>query len=247
MSSTKLKNAPLKEVIFELHWEVHMNHGGMQTDTGFDLAQGKFAERLKTTFPLHKKLIPDGAQIKIIGAPVHQYWSGELEWPVVQHGQGMIAVNEVELGYEWEKSYKPLVNTTIDKLIESYEEPLRFNRVKLQYIDAWDLENDMEPKVFMADNLQTRIVTEYPLPGVLSGFHIQQNFELEDGSLMNLNISNGVNNQNQKRSVVWTTTVERQRFMDSVQIKDWLNIAHKATSSMFKQMLSPKFYASLDQ
>ncbi|WP_018342836.1 TIGR04255 family protein [Cytophaga aurantiaca] len=246
MSKTKLNKAPLKEVVFELHWECSVDNFGIQTDPGFDLAQGRFAEQLKKEFPLHRKLIPDGTPLKIFGAPLHQYWRSELIWPVIQHGQGMIAVNEIEQGYEWENSYKPLILATINKLENSYEETLTFNKLKLQYIDAWDL-NDCAPEDFMNKNLQTRIITNYSTPGKLISFNIQQNFELSNGSIMNLNITNGVNNQTQKQSVVWSTTVEQQSNFKIESVDNWIEEAHTNTSEMFKRMLNPEFYASLDR
>lgn len=246
MSSAKLKNAPLKEVIFELHWECPIDSTGNPYDAGFDLAQGKFAERIKPEFPVHKKLIPDGAPVKIFGAPMHQYWKGEFNWPVIQHGQGMIAVNDVEFGYEWENSYKPLVMKSINHLLASYEEDLVFVRAKLQYIDAWDL-NGISPIDFTAENLQTEIRNGYDLPGILRSFNIQQNFSLSDNSIMSLNIANGVNNKNQQPSVIWTTTVEKQSKMSVEDVLDWLENAHQASSTIFKKMLNSEFYASLDR
>ena len=77
MSSVKLKNAPLKKVVFELQWKCDVNNHGSPFDNGFDLAQGKFADKLKPNFPLHRKLVPDGAPIKLFGAPLYQYWVGE--------------------------------------------------------------------------------------------------------------------------------------------------------------------------
>jgi len=246
MSKTKLKKAPLKEVIFELHWECAVNAPGIQVDTGFDLAQGKFAERLKPEFPVHKKLIPDNVPFKLFGTPLHQYWKGELKWPVVQHGQGMIAVNEVEQGYEWENGYKPLVLKAVDHIISSYDEKLIFKRVKLQYIDAWDLDGS-SPFEFIEKNLQTKITTSYQLPENLKNINILQTFDLEDKSTMQLSITNGVNNQNQKQSVIWTTTVEKLGKFDHPSILEWLEMAHSLTSKMFKQMLNPDFYVSLDE
>ncbi len=246
MSSAKLKNAPLKEVIFELHWECPFDSNGHPYDAGFDLAQGKFAERIKPEFPVHKKLIPDGAPLKIFGAPKHQYWKGEFVWPVIQHGQGMIAVNEIEQGYEWENAFKPLVIFAIEQVFASYEEDISFNRVKLQYIDACDL-NGMEAQDFIAQNLQTEIRNGYELPGALRSVNIQQNFALSDGSIMSLNIANGINNKNQQPSVIWTTTVENHSKMKVEEVVVWLENAHTATSSMFKKMLNPDFYASLDR
>jgi uncharacterized protein (TIGR04255 family) len=246
MSSTKLKNAPLKEVIFELHWALAIDNSGMQYDAGFDLAQGKFAERLKSSFVVHRKLIPDGVPFNVTGVPIHQYWKDEFTWPVIQHGQGMMAVNAVELDYEWEKSYKPLVISSIEKLMDSYEEALSFSKVKLQYIDAWDLDG-MAPMDFITHNLQTEIHNGYELPGKLRSLNIQQNFELRDDSIMSLNIANGLNNKNQQPSVIWTTTVEKQAKLTVEDVKDWLEQAHTSTSNMFKQMLNTEFYDSLDR
>jgi len=245
MSAVKLKNAPLKEVVFELHWNCDVDNQGALFDSGFDLAQGKFAEKLESQFSLHRKLIPDGVPFKIFGAPLHQYWAGEFKWPVVQHGQGMIAVNEVEVGYEW-TIYKKLVLETVNKLIHSYEDIPSFNKAKLQYIDAWDLE-DETPQNFMANNLQTEIITKYPSPGNLKGFNIQQRFSLKENSVMELNISNAINNKNQKESVVWTTTITKNDSLSLDELKSWIDYAHTTASHFFKTMLKPSFYASLDK
>jgi uncharacterized protein (TIGR04255 family) len=246
MSITKLINAPLKEVIFELHWQGEPDTSGLPVDSGFDLAQGKFADKLKDLYPLHKKLIPDGAPFKVFGAPIHQYWKGEFVWPVVQHGQGIIAINETGEGYEWEKIYKPLVLEAVKLLVSSYENVPEFKRMKLQYIDACDVE-DLEPILFMKKNLQTSLETAYSHPGKLGNFNVSQVFELQDGSMMHLNISNGINNQNQKPSIIWTTIVEKAFSFNSNEIEPWLENAHSACSAIFKEMLNPEFYDSLDR
>ncbi len=246
MSATKLKNAPLKEVIFELHWVGNTDPTGMKTDPGFDLAQGKFAEKLKKQFHLHRRLIPNAPPFKLYGVAVHQYWKGELEWPVIQHGQGMITVNQTDKDYEWKKNYKPLVLDTIHKLIDSYEDSPKFNKVKLQYIDAIDLDG-IDPVDFMRRNLQTEIQTNYELPGLLSHVSIQQRCALPGNSVMSINISDGINTKNGNKSILWTTTVEKKGSMDYDVIVDWLETAHNFTSNFFKKMLNPDFYASLDR
>ncbi len=246
MSSTKLRNAPLKEVIFELFWDCSIDGTGLQADDGFDLAQGIFSGKLKNDFPVHRKLIPENIPFTLFGAPIHQYWKGQMIWPVIQHGQGMIAINEVEQGYEWETSFKPTIIATIEKLAESYEKSLVFNKCRLQYIDAWEL-NDLESVDFVNENLQTQIQTGYSSPGALSGFNIQLNYQLESNTQMALNIANGLNNQSRKNSVIWTTLVERNEKLNKEQILGWIDYAHHETSSMFKNMLKPDFYASLDK
>jgi uncharacterized protein (TIGR04255 family) len=246
MSNTKLKNAPLKEVIFELFWNCSIDGTGMQVDEGFDLAQGIFSNKLKSQFPVHRKLIPENIPFKVFGAPIHQYWKGQMQWPVVQHGQGMIAINETEKGYVWEETFKPTIITIIKQLVESYDRKLTFNKCRLQYINAWEL-IDQEPINFVRENLQTQISTEYPTPGIHSGFNIQSTFQLEQETQMALTITNGINNQNQNKSVIWTTLVEKNSKMHREDVINWIGFAHDHTSAIFKQILNPDFYASLDQ
>jgi uncharacterized protein (TIGR04255 family) len=245
MSNRKLKKAPLKEVIFELRWEGTSDIPGGQVDRGFDLAQGKFASRQELEFPVYKKLLPDNIPFKIFGSPINQFWKGDLTWPVVQHGQGLLAINDVESNYEWENQFFPLVKKTLDNLIESYTTPLKFNRIKLHYIDAWDIDEG-DPIEFMKTNLQTQIITEYKIPGNQQNFNIQQGYELEDGSLLTLSISNGFNNQSNKKSVIWNTVVEKTGKFGKDEIIQWLDSAHIITSEMFKKMLNSEFYAALD-
>lgn len=246
MSNTKLKNAPLKEVIFELFWECSIDGTSMQVDEGFDLAQGIFFNKLKSAYPVHRKLIPENAPFKVFGAPIHQYWKGQMHWPVVQHGQGMIAVNETEKGYEWEEGFKPTIIKVIQQLVESYDRKLTFNKCRLQYINAWEL-TEQEPVDFVRENLQTEISTGYSSPGTQSGFNIQSTFQLGQGTQMALTITNGINNQSQNKSVIWTTLVEKNGKMHQEDVNQWIGFAHDHTSSIFKTMLNPDFYASLDQ
>lgn len=246
MSSTKLKNAPLKEVIFEVHWDGVSDQNGTLRDAGFDLAQGKLAERLKVDFPLHRKLLPDSAPISFFRIPKHQYWTGELNWPVVQHGEGILTVNEVEVGYEWENRFKPLVLGVIDKTKEAYENNIHFKSVKLQYIDAWDLENQSFID-FIGNNLQTFIKIGYQEPGKLKNVNIHQSFELTDASIFQLNIYDAYNNKTDQKSIVWTTTVEKSAAFNDAELIDWLEGAHQVTSDFFKKMLSKDFYDSLDR
>lgn len=159
----------------------------------------------------------------------------------------MISVNEVEEGYDWKNSYEPLILKTISLLIESYTIPLKFNKVKLQYVDAYDLNDEIIPIDFISKNLQTRIINNYELPGDLKNLSLQQSFALTDDSYMNLNISDGINNFNGKKSIIWTTTVEKTQVMSFDEIKNWIAKAHDVCSTMFKKMLNSEFYASLDK
>lgn len=246
MSLQKLKNAPLKEVIFELHWQQTIELSGFPSDPGFEFAVGRFAEILKPDFPVHRKLTVADAPIKFIGVPLHQYWKGEMTYPVIQHGQCMLAVNEVEHGYIWSESFRPLILDSINKLMQSYEGTLNFNKVILKYIDAVDLD-EISPHDFISQNLQTRILNDYPIAGKFLDTQLVQAFELEDSSIMRLSIATGKNNKTQKKVVIWTTEVEKNKSLNLDEIYWWIDHAHTHTSDMFKRMLNPEYYASLDR
>lgn len=246
MSTTKLKNAPLKEVIFELHWDCPADSSGIQTDPGFELAQGVFASKIKDEFPIHRKLTPDGIPLKLFNLPLHRYWKGEMKWPVIQHGEGIITVNDVEMNYEWEKNFKPLILKTIQHLLSSYETNLKFIDFKLQYINAFDLDS-LEPLGFLKTNLRTNLTNQYVIPGKLHNLNIEQDYLLPDHSRLMLKITDGMNNQNQKKSIVWHIAVHQKSPILPGNVEQWLETAHKTTSGIFKEMLNPDFYASLDK
>lgn len=246
MSKTKLKNAPLKEVIFELHWNCPIDNIGMQKDVEFEFAQGRFAERIKSDFPVYKKLIPEGFPLNIVHAPIHQYWKGEFKWPVTQHGQGMIAINEVDEGYEWESTFKPSIMQVLKILFSSYEKPLKYERLKLQYIDAWDV-NDSNTLEFISENLQTSIKSNYKSFGALKDVNLFQSYELEDQSNLLINISTGINNKTLCKSIVLSTSVEKQGNFTQEDILNWTESAHRICSSTFTNMLNNDFYEKLDQ
>lgn len=246
MSSTKLKKAPLKEVIFELHWNCPIDNTGMEKDEEFEFAQGRFSDKIKEAFPVYKKLIPDGFPLNIIHAPIHQYWKNEFKWPVIQHGQGMIAVNEVEDGYIWESGFKPTIHNALTILFNSYAKPLIFEKIKLVYIDAWDL-NEEDPIEFIRKNLQTSVVSYYDSPGIPKDFSLFQSYDLDDNSNLLLNISTGVNNITQNKSIILNTAIEKNDAITLDNIYDWIDFAHEICSSTFKKMLNKDFYEKLDE
>ncbi len=53
---SKLSNAPLQEVIFEVRWPLQPDESGRQLmDREYEMALGKFQAALKTDFPYRTK------------------------------------------------------------------------------------------------------------------------------------------------------------------------------------------------
>jgi uncharacterized protein (TIGR04255 family) len=241
--NNKLKNAPLKEVILEINWEENVDEFGNKFDLGFELAQGKFSEIIKPHFPIHKKLYNSNQQ-PIYGIPIHQYWTDELEWPVIQHGQGILTINQTEEKYTW-TDFKKLILMTINFLKNSYENNITINRISLEYLDAFDM-NDFNSSSFIENNLQTSIKTKYDLPGKLSNIKINRNYIQKDGTHLNINISDAVNNSTNKDAVIMLTSAIKENADVNQDFENNLEDLHNLCSKVFKTILDKNYYGSLN-
>lgn len=245
MSRDKLKNAPLKEVIFELYWELTPGLQGMPpADPLYEIALGSFAERLKNEFPLRKKIVQDGVQL--FSRPEYQFWTAEAKWPVIQLGRGIMTVNDTDLNYSWENNFKRNIDFAVRTLTQSYESLPRFNRIKLQYINS--IENlEMDSEAFISKMMLTEVRRNTALPGKTRAISISQSYEQDDKSLLTVNIQSGFKPGESKPSVLWTITVERSVTFNVAFIDAWLNRAHNLTSNTFVQILNPEFYERFDK
>ena len=225
---------------------MHIQPQGPITDSGFDKAQGVFARGLRESFPVEKRVVLAGLPFEIIPGIKYQFWSGESKWPVIQYGPGVLTINDIEENYIWEEGFLQLVKNAIEKLVESYEGKIKFNKIRLQYIDAEDLDG-IGAIDFVKQNLQTEISSSFRPEGELKGFHISRKYELLHSSALTITIKNGINNETGVESAIWTTTIEREGLIETQAIWEWLEYAHSITSNMFKNMLNPDYYESLDK
>ena len=245
MGKRKLKNAPLREAIFELTWQSPLDSTGFPEDKEFELALGKFDSAITKNFPVKKKVGPSASVMRVYGRPVYQFWKGNVEWPVIQLGPGVLTVNDTDKTYVWDSSFRPNLVRAIESLKKSYTQLPDFNRLSLKYIDSVDISPDIDFRKFISENLQTTLINEFDIPGKPIGLNINQAFEV-DGSSVLLNIQNAINNVTGSHSLVWMTTVEKRGSIEFERITDWLDFAHNITSDLFVKMLKPAFYESFD-
>ncbi|MGV3767288.1 MAG: TIGR04255 family protein [Chitinophagaceae bacterium] len=249
MGRTKLRKAPLQEAIFEVSWQSPLDATGFPLDKDFELALGKFDNYISKDFPFKKRILPTtapGVGIRVYGRPVYQFWQGNITWPVVQLGPGLLTVNDTEKNYEWDSTYRPNIVKAIESLNRSYEHSLNFNRISLKYIDSVDVLVTEDPYAYISKNLQTDLKNNFSIPGKPLGFNINQAFEIDD-SVVGLSIQTAINNSNGNKALVWMTSVEKLGKFNTGDILNWLDNAHKITSDLFIKMLNPEYYASFDQ
>jgi uncharacterized protein (TIGR04255 family) len=246
MSRKKLKNAPLKEAIFELFWNSPVNKAGLKVDKEFELSIGKFSLNISKDFPVHRRTMPQEAPIKVYGIPLYQFWKGEIQWPVIQLGPGILTVNDTDKNYHWEDTYRPNIVTAIDSLRKSYNNIPNFNKVSLRYIDSVDVDKDEDVLAFINKNLLTSIENKYSIPGRPSGININQIFNIDD-SKVSIHIQTAINNVTGAPAIIWITSLVRDGKIDLNELFSWIDKAHGIISDLFVQMLNPDFYESFDK
>lgn len=238
--SGKLPKAPLEEVIFELHWDLDVLENGSRKDTGFDLAQGIFAQSIENEFPFHNRINDERGTIYFTPFLTQQFWKAEAEWPVVQLGPGMLAINDVEKSYHWENSFAPLISSSIEKLVKAYKGDISFNRISLRYLDAFAI-GDVDPINFVNSNFKLTISRNFNVPGVLEALGFVTQFVLDDDSKVTFNLSNGIK-QNGLKAIVWQTAIEKVGQLSLSEIDGWLTNSHTIVSNMFKETVTAEFY-----
>ncbi len=243
---SKLPNAPLQEVVFEVRWQLQPDDSGKQLiDSEYAFALGKFEASIAGDFPHRTSKFPDEVPHQLLNyQTVHQFWRGEGEWPVVQIGPGIMSVNDTDKNYDWQKTYLPLVKLALSALMKSYHQ-LNFISASLRYIDVvrvadygfdtWE--------AFVRQNINFSFENRFDPKGKLTAFQFNQSFEQNKTGLTNVNFSSGKNGKEEDVFIFQTAVVQNKK-MNEKEVIDWLQDAHNYTSSLFKDICKDEFYNS---
>lgn len=241
--------APLQEVIFEIRWTFGTDSQSMQAvDTEYPMAVGKMQNLVEDEFPVYKRKHP----IDIPEQPVlhyqtvHQFWSKDGSWPILQLGPGIFTINDTEKNYDWNTTFLPMVIKNVEKLWKAYSSKIKVNLASLRYIDVVSLpeygQKDQNWEDFIQNNLNFSFKNSFNTRGKLSQFQMNQFFELEDKSALHINISSG--KKNREPGLIWQTAVVKNQAFTEEDLIEWLRKAHSVTSELFKEMVKPHFYGS---
>ena len=242
-----LNNKPLVEAIFELRWELKESGEGVKLDPHYKILVGSLYSRLKDEYPEHEPLpassLPDDMAGHIIQ---HRFRKGKNEWPLIQIGPGIFAVNDTA-GYIWEDFEEKVMNA-VTSLFELYPEPenIKISSLLLRYIDAVEFN-------YQSDNiynfLSTHMKTGVELSPALfkntgvedlpSSFDWRFSYPCKkpDGTI-HLRFVKG--KKENTDGLIWETMV--QSTGDSAaqmkeRIKDWLIDAHDLTDDWFFKLI----------
>lgn len=246
---SRLAQAPLQEVIFELRWELQVDEKtNNMMDKGFDLAVGAFRSIIKDHFPDVLRKAPTDIPIQLLQyQPVFQFWSQNKSWPVIQLGPGILTVNETDDNYDWDKKYFPLIKDSVDWLKKAYDFDIHFTLASLKYIDTIRIEDYEfdDWNSFINKNLTFNFSNEFEDMKRLRKFSFSQIFEIGNSSNLHVTISNGNDKKNQE-VLIWQSAVISSSEESISDLINWIDLAHKKTSELFKNITKKEFYASFN-
>ncbi len=243
---TKLAKAPLQEVIFEVRWKLVPDATGRQLiDPDYQFALGLFKDEISNDFPNHVAKYPEELPPQLLSHKLmHQFWKGKNKWPVIQIGPGIMSINDIEKNYDWDTTYKPLIKKALDALFKSYPD-ISINVSSLRYIDVVRIEDYdfIGWEDFINRNINFSFQNNFKIQGRLNSIQINQSFDNSNSGILNINLSSGKNKKNED-IFIFQSSIVRQKVVNTEELMNWLEEAHKHTSELFKNICKKEFYAT---
>lgn len=241
----KLPNAPLKEVIFDLRWSLDTDDESKhQYDQRFDFALGTFRQLIKEDFPFAKRLVSPFVPKDFSNhIPKFRFLQTENNFPIVQIGEGILTINNNDITYEWDNQFFPLIKSTLEKLMTSYEGVIKFSQISLKYIDVVSIEDVAKNDylIFLEENLNYKVKKNFTTNGTLNAFNFTEEIFIEDDYTLTLNFSTALDTNNENQ-LIWQTNIINKMVNENTDIINWVEKAHDITSDLFIKMLNEEFY-----
>jgi len=240
---SKLPNAPLLEVIFEIKWDITS-----RTDiVDFQYLHGDLYSNLKSKYSHRESLIPPEVPLEVIkGSPVYRFRETSGSYPLVQVGPGLISVNTVDNQYFWSQ-FRDESNQVLNVLTDIYPKYSELHLVPaLTYIDFFEYDKNKEtPLEYLNANFQLSLKDNFmgDFKAKMSDVNITLNYHVEE-KIVSLTLRNGIINNEKEGLVLQTKVIGAKERYNTQKLKDWLDSAHDLSSSMFKALTSGKMYES---
>jgi hypothetical protein len=243
---SKLPNAPLIEVIFELFWTVNTTN----EQEKFQFLLGDMYSKLKNEYPKRVSLVQTpitGLKIPFemfVNNPTYRFIKND-SYPLYQIGPGILSVNTVDNSYDWEEFEKE-IKKIVTVFSSSYEfEPNAFLNIALKYIDFYKFNFTNDAYAFLKENLHLNIShnicptkDENPI-----FFSFGTGYKNDIGQF-NIIINKGGINEKGEGFVVETNVVKTINSSELNTLPSWLNKAHSVLSDNFKNMTKGQMYQS---
>jgi len=245
-----LEKKPLVEAIFEIRWELTgvntFAPGGPPSDANYDLMVGAMREKLKEKFPSHVRL--PAAQIPGMMMPYqpqHQFRSGNLGWPLVQIGSGVLTINETDTYSSI--SFIPMCLEVLAVAHSFWTDVGSVPRIvyaALRYVDAIEIEknsNVQETLRLLGVNIdfKEKIFGDKRVDSPLNALQLSTSIRTNKPvGQLDMAFNKGVKDSTE--ALIWETSIsssdsECEKFIENS--KEWLISAHDLAHDVFFSMV----------
>lgn len=240
LKMSKLPNAPLIEVIFELRWKVSTQEDFAK----FQYLHGDIFSALKELYPYRESISNPTIPIELLtNKPIYRFRSEIDGYPLIQIGPGIICLNSIDEKYDWQEYFmwaSQLINTYFNVNSLTGDE---FFTSSLIYIDFFGIYKPNNLLDFINENLNTTFKQRF-ISGdeKLQSFNLSYSYEKDIGYVV-LAINSGTNNG--KEGIVTETRINSHPLKaDPNMILEWLDSSHSFCSNIFKEMTRGQLYES---
>lgn len=238
---SKLPNAPLIEVIFELRWQIKQK----SELTKYQYLIGDLYSSVKESYPLRESLVPPEVPIEIlINNPVHRFRKAKDKYPLVQVGPGVLTLNTTDENYFWNDFYG-WADSFINSFFSVFPREEELFKPNLLYLDffKFDFYNN-NVNEFVNDNFNI-IFSQSFISETNNPFDLNIGFfnETEMGNL-SVTLKKGKNSKQEDGIIMQTSLQCKESMSNSENLLSWLDKAHEFTSDLFKQITKGQLYES---
>jgi uncharacterized protein (TIGR04255 family) len=239
---SKLKNAPLLEVIFELRWKI-TNQADLSK---CQYLNGDLYSLLKNDYQFRESLAPpEVPNDLLINSPVHRFRRSANSYPLFQVGPGILTLNTIDEFYFWDEYFiqcEQLLDTFIT--VYPFEKGEKF-KPSLVYYDFFKVDTNTDNVLdFINKNLAVKMEQGFystdKIPTVLN-WGITYKTDL--GQLA-INLNTGKNSKQEEGIILQTKLIGEDFEPNTSQIISWIGKSHDFCSQLFKDMTTESFYDS---
>jgi uncharacterized protein (TIGR04255 family) len=254
IATSKLPNAPLAEVVFEMRWELEGDASipiPFKTDPGYYVMADSFAELVAQLGFGYAKRLSDDSQVAPHSIAWRYYRNQEQPFPLWQIGPGILAVNESS-SYEW-VTYKKLCLDAFKVLKKCYPKMRRFDLkpfyLELRYIDSFGLDEKTNESLidFLNKNTSLNVSLPFFISGKLQSIangQLTLSFPVKGmgETLFVIAIGSGLS-QGIKSVIMESKIITKLGKSDIEQgqtvkgLSQWLESAHDISSPFFKEFI----------
>lgn len=242
---SKLKNAPLVEVIFELRWKV----SNKDDLTRCQYLYGDLYSLLKEKYRYRESLVPpDVPADLLINNPIYRFRKRQDGYPLLQVGPGIISLNTVDEYYDWEEYFvwcKGLMEALFDVYPHNNGEMFTPTLLYIDFLKTETLNVDI-----------LNFVNTYLNININQGFYKTEKhpealnwavaYKTELGQL-GVTLNTGKINKVEEGIILQTKLNGTDFNPDVGNINSWLTEAHEFCSQLFKDMTKGPLYQSFNQ